>query len=138
MHPSHHLRPRSSLSNISIERTRLGTSPINFPEPQGVHIHVLQRPHIHGPIVREEIRIGGLSADAGAADCAEGVGDAFLAEGVGCHVVAAGVPGYVGFEGILWDSLMTGQGIPTEIRDGVCIRSGKSRWQGKEAAIQVS
>lgn len=108
MHPSRHLQPRSFLANISTERMRLETPPINFPEFQRLHIHVIQRPHIHGPMIREEVRIGGFSTDAGAADCAEGVGDAFLAEGVGGHVVAAGVPGYVGFEGILWESLMTG------------------------------
>ena len=49
-------------------------------------------------MVREEFRIRRLSANAGAADRAEGVGDAFWAEGVGRHVVAAGVPGDVGFE----------------------------------------
>ena len=49
-------------------------------------------------MICEGVRIRGFTADAGAADGAEEVGNAFLAEGVGGHFVAAGVPGYVGLQ----------------------------------------
>lgn len=73
---------------------------IYFPQLQIVDVHILQRPHVHRPMVREEIGIGRLPPDTGAADRAEGVGDFLFAEGVGRHAVLTLVPGDVGVQGV--------------------------------------